>query len=91
MSKYAKFLKDILSHKCKREEHEIVMLNEECSVILLKQLPSKLKDIKSFTISCTIEKSHFYKALCDVGASINLKPFSIFTKLGLGEAKPTTI
>ena len=29
--------------------------------------------------------------LCDLGASINLMPLSIFKKLGLQEAKPTTI
>jgi hypothetical protein len=33
----------------------------------------------------------FEKALCDLGASINLMPLFIFKKLGLGEAKPTTV
>lgn len=31
MSSYVKFLKDILSNKCKLEEHEMMMLNEECN------------------------------------------------------------
>ena len=31
----------------------------------------------------------FGKALCDLGANINLMPLSIFKKLGLGEEKPT--
>ncbi|KAK8609245.1 hypothetical protein V6N13_025551 [Hibiscus sabdariffa] len=31
------------------------------------------------------------KALCDPGASTNLMPKSIFQKLGIGEAKPTTV
>ena len=31
------------------------------------------------------------RALCDLGASINQMPLSIFRKLGLGEVKPTTI
>ncbi|KAL8462936.1 hypothetical protein ACS0TY_033810 [Phlomoides rotata] len=35
------------------------------------------------------EKS--YRALCDLGASINLMPFSIFKTLGLGELRPTTV
>ncbi|XP_073277634.1 uncharacterized protein [Primulina huaijiensis] len=30
-----------------------------------------------------------HDALCDLGASINLMPFSVFRKLGLGEPKPT--
>ena len=29
--------------------------------------------------------------MCDLGASINLMPLSIFRKLGLGEARPTTV
>ena len=33
----------------------------------------------------------FEKALCDLGESINLMPFSIFRKLGLGEERPTTV
>ena len=33
----------------------------------------------------------FERALYDLRASINLMPFSIFRRLGLGEAKPTTV
>ncbi|XP_065636347.1 uncharacterized protein LOC136070386 [Quercus suber] len=91
MPKYAKFLKDIISKKRKLEEHETVMLTEESSAILQKKLPPKLKDPGSFTIPCTIGQSYFDRALCDLGASINLMPLSVFRKLGLGEVKPTTI
>ena len=40
---------------------------------------------------CTIGDSFCYKALCDLSASINLMPFSVYRKLGLGEMKQTTI
>ncbi|KAI3445417.1 hypothetical protein Pfo_002082 [Paulownia fortunei] len=56
-----------------------------------QKLPPKLKDPGSFTIPCTIGNSFFDKALCDLGASINLMSLSIFRKLGLGEAKPITV
>ena len=91
MPSYVKFFKDILSNKRKLEEYETVALTEECSAILQKKLPPKLKDPGSFTIPCSIGNSIFEKALCDLGASINLMPLSIFKKLGLGEAKPTTV
>ena len=91
MPKYAKFLKDIISKKQKLEEHETVMLTDESSAILQKKLPPKLKDPGSFTIPCTIGKSYFDRALCDLGASINLMPLSVFKKLGIGEVKPTII
>ena len=44
-----------------------------------------------FTIPCTIGLLHFAKVLCDLGESINLMPFSIYNKLGLGDPKPTAM
>ena len=66
-------------------------LTEECSAILQRKLPQKLKDPSSFTIPYKIGNSIFKRALCDLGASINLMPLSIFRRLGLGEARPTTV
>ncbi|KAL5540340.1 hypothetical protein UlMin_042902 [Ulmus minor] len=91
MPKYAKFMKEILSKKRKLGDYETVMLNEECSAVLQRKLPHKLKDPGSFTIPCTIGSCNFDKVLCDLGASINLIPLSVFRKLGLGEMKPTSI
>ncbi|KAL5550770.1 hypothetical protein UlMin_000946 [Ulmus minor] len=91
MPKYANFLKEVLSNKRRLEGNEKVMLTEECSAILQRKLPQKLKDPGSFTIPCTIGDFEFDKVLCDLGASINLMPLSIFRKLGLGEVKPTTV
>ncbi|KAL5560436.1 hypothetical protein UlMin_036647 [Ulmus minor] len=91
MPKYAKFLKEVLSNKRRLEGNEKVMLTEECSAILQRKLPQKLKDPGSFTIPYTIGDFEFDKVLCDLGASINLMPLSIFRKLGLGEVKPTTV
>ena len=34
---------------------------------------------------------HFAKALCDLGASINIMPLSIYKKLGLGDPNPTVM
>ncbi|XP_022847560.1 uncharacterized protein LOC111370089 [Olea europaea var. sylvestris] len=91
MPSYAKFLKDILTNKCKLEEHEMVILIEECSARIQKKLPPKLKDTGSFTVHCRIGDFYFNSALCDLGASINLMPLSVFRKLGLGELKATTV
>ncbi|XP_042972865.1 uncharacterized protein LOC122304672 [Carya illinoinensis] len=91
MPKFAKFLKDILSNKWKLKEHETMMLIEESSEILQKKLPPTLKDLGSFTIPYTIGNSYFDKVLCNLGANINLMSLFVFRKLGLGEAKPTTI
>ncbi|XP_075480649.1 uncharacterized protein LOC142521315 [Primulina tabacum] len=91
MPNYAKFIKDVMSKKRKMQEFETLKLTEECSAILQKKLPQKLKDPGSFTIPCFIGSSKCSKALCDLGASINLMSFSIYRELELGEVKPTTI
>ena len=88
---YVKFMKEILSKKIRLSNFETVKLTEECSAILQRKLPQKLKDPGSFTIPCTIGNSIFEKALCDMGASINLMSLSIFRRLGLGDALPTTV
>ncbi|XP_075486207.1 uncharacterized protein LOC142525801 [Primulina tabacum] len=91
MPNYAKFIKDVMSKKRKLQEFETVKLTEECSAILQRKLPQKLKDPGSFTIPCVIGGSRVNRALCDLGASINLMPFSIYRTLELGEVKPSTI
>ncbi|XP_075489513.1 uncharacterized protein LOC142528356 [Primulina tabacum] len=52
ISNYAKFIKDVMFKKRKLLEFETVKLTEECSAILQKKLPQKLKDPGSFTIPC---------------------------------------
>ncbi|XP_062113967.1 uncharacterized protein LOC133824975 [Humulus lupulus] len=91
MSIYVKFMKEILSKKRKLEDYEMVALTEEYNAILQKKLPPKLKNPGSFTIHCTIGSAVFEKALCDLGASVNLMPLSIYRKLKLGEARPTIV
>ena len=91
MPNYAKFMKEVMAKKMKLEDYETVKLTEECSAILQRKLPHKVKDPSSLTIPCTIGDSNFDKALCDLGESINLMPLSMFKKLGLNEVKPTTI
>ncbi|XP_070054125.1 uncharacterized protein [Nicotiana tomentosiformis] len=48
-----------------------------------------MSDPCRFTMPCIIGNYAFVKALCDLGASINLMPLSIYTKLGIGRARPT--
>jgi predicted aspartyl protease len=59
--------------------------------VLLRKLPPKLKDPGSFTIPSKIGDQLFDRALLDLGASINLLPYTIYEKLGLGELQPTSI
>ncbi|XP_073120506.1 uncharacterized protein [Henckelia pumila] len=89
MPSYAKFLKEILSNKKKLEEHAMISLTENCSALVQNKIPPKKKDPGSFYIPCVINDVQFQKALCDLGASINLMPYFVFRKLSLGETKST--
>ncbi|XP_060969758.1 uncharacterized protein LOC133036986 [Cannabis sativa] len=91
MPTYVKFLKDILTKKRRLGEFETVALTEGCSAMLKSKIPPKLKDPGSFTIPISIGGRDVGRALCDLGASINLMPMSTFRKLGIGEARPTTV
>jgi hypothetical protein len=48
-----------------------------------------LKDPCSFTIPCSLGEVKVGRALCDLGASINLMPLSMMKKLNCGEPKST--
>ena len=61
------------------------------SVVVLNQLPAKLKDHGSFSIPCTVENVSIDRALCDLGSSVGLMPCTMFKRLGLGELIPTRI
>lgn len=60
-----------------------VGINEKCFVIVLRKLSAKLSDLGSFLVPCTIGNIQVNKALCDLGAIINIMPYSVYKKLGL--------
>ncbi|KAA3487775.1 hypothetical protein EPI10_031581 [Gossypium australe] len=84
-------VEDILFKNRRLGEFETVALTKECSAFLQDKLPLKMKDPGCFTITCNIGASYCGKALCDLGASMNLMPLSVFGKLGIGEVRPTTV
>ncbi|XP_026452306.1 uncharacterized protein LOC113352739, partial [Papaver somniferum] len=88
---YAKFLKDLCTQKRKINVHKRAFLAEQVSSIILNKTPPKFRDPGCPTISCTIGNHMVNKALLDLGASVNLLPYSVYAQLGLGELKPTPI
>ena len=72
-------------------EEGIVSLTETCNAVIQKSLPTKKKDLSSFTIPCSIGKYEFKEVLCDLGANINLMPLSVVQRLSLGKLNPIEI
>ncbi|XP_038876380.1 uncharacterized protein LOC120068819 [Benincasa hispida] len=91
MPTYVKFFKDILTKKRRVSETEVITLTHECNTLVSNSLPKKQKDPGSFTVPCPIGGYDVGHVLCDLGANINLMPLSIFKKLGIGEAQPTSV
>nr|GFD40138.1 reverse transcriptase domain-containing protein [Tanacetum cinerariifolium] len=60
-------------------------LNEHCSAVLLKKLPEKLGDPGKFLIPCDFPGMADCLALADLGASINLMPYSVWKRLSLSD------
>ncbi|RVW73514.1 hypothetical protein CK203_060024 [Vitis vinifera] len=88
---YAKFLKDLCTIKRGLNVNKKAFLTEQVSAIIQCKSPLKYKDLGCPTISVMIGGKVVEKALLDLGASVNLLPYSVYKQLGLGELKPTSI
>ncbi|KAM7488802.1 hypothetical protein LguiB_026286 [Lonicera macranthoides] len=86
---YAKFLKDLVTQKRRTNVPKKAFLAKQASSIIQCKIPIKYKNPGCPTISCKIGNHHIERALVDLGASLNLLPYSVFKQLGLGELKPT--
>ena len=88
---YAKFLKDLCIVIRKLGVNKEAFMTEQSTSLIRNNLPPKYKDPRSPTISIVVGNSKLGHALVDLGASVNLLPYSIYVELGLGELEPTNI
>ncbi|KAM2953934.1 hypothetical protein FF1_032261 [Malus domestica] len=85
--RYAKFLKELCTTRRRISNKEVVQVSENVSAVLQRKLPLKCKDPGSFTIPCVIGNTKFEQCMLDLGASINVMPYSIYASMNLGELK----
>ena len=88
---YANFLKDLCTIKKGLGIEKKAFLTEQVSAIIQSKYPVKYKDPGTSTTSVNIGENCIDKALLDLGASVNLMPYSVYKQLGLGELQPTNI
>ncbi|XP_058223187.1 uncharacterized protein LOC131332892 [Rhododendron vialii] len=90
---YAKFFKDLCTHKRKARAKflEPIPIPHQVSSVLQSNTDPKLADPGVPTISFVIGNHFISRALLDLGASVNLLPYSVYEELGLGELKPTSV
>ncbi|KAK5832100.1 hypothetical protein PVK06_015900 [Gossypium arboreum] len=82
--RYAKFFKELCTNKRKLTGNEKVSVGENVSAVLQRKMPVKCKDRGMFAIPCKIGHLGIKKAMCDLGASINVMPYSIYESLNAG-------
>ncbi|GKC93105.1 reverse transcriptase domain-containing protein [Tanacetum coccineum] len=89
MPNYGRFLKELVSNNHKLKQIPVAFLSDESSSLIQNKVPPKLRDLGSFLIPCNFIKAFSCDALADLGASINLMPYSLYAKLSLETLKPT--
>nr|XP_016455890.1 PREDICTED: uncharacterized protein LOC107779903 [Nicotiana tabacum] len=67
-----------------------IKMSHQMSAIV-NSMATKLENPNAYSIPCTIGSAGFAKALCDLGASINLMPYSVFKTLGIGQLRATSM
>ncbi|CAA0838505.1 Unknown protein, partial [Striga hermonthica] len=88
MPSYVKFFKDLVTKKRKFGDGEKVVVYEAASA-MQHDLPKKERDPGGFVIRIALGNRKEASGMLDLGAGINLMPFSIFQRLGLGDLRPT--
>ena len=78
------FQKELCTTRRHTRERKVMSMSETVSAVLQRKMPPKLKDPGSFSIPVVIGTTRFEKVMLDLGASINVMPYSVYLSLGLG-------
>ena len=70
---YAKFLKEILANKRSLGDCRKVQLSPDCSAVISKNLPPKIRNPGRITVPCILGKVKFKEHLGDLGQETELK------------------
>ncbi|KMT10891.1 hypothetical protein BVRB_5g113060 [Beta vulgaris subsp. vulgaris] len=90
---YAKWLNEMCSIKRKSnvKGKQTVKVSEHVSAVFQKRMPKKCDDPGMFTIPITLGDTKIDRAMLDLGASINVLPYSLYESLTLGDLLPTNV
>ncbi|GJS00254.1 reverse transcriptase domain-containing protein [Tanacetum coccineum] len=89
MPKFAPMFRKLLNNKDKIIHLVKTLVHENCSTVILKKFPEKLRDPGRFLIPCDFPEMDECLALADLGASINLMPLSVWKELNLMDLTKT--
>ncbi|CAM8959527.1 unnamed protein product [Rhodiola kirilowii] len=86
---YAKFLKELCTNRRRSTRYDQELMSRNVSAVIQRKVPPKCGDPGTYTILCTIGNIRIKNCMLDLGVSINVLPFSIYSCLKIGPLKPT--
>ncbi|CAM8904921.1 unnamed protein product [Rhodiola kirilowii] len=87
--RYAKFLKERCTNRRRNTRYDQELMSRNVSAVIQRKVPPKCGDPGTYTITCTIGNIRIENCMLDLGASINVLPFSIYSCLRIGPLEPT--
>ncbi|CAM8910810.1 unnamed protein product [Rhodiola kirilowii] len=87
--RYAKFLKELCTNRRRSTRYDQELMSRNVSAVIQRKVPPKCGDPGTYTIPCTIGNIRIENCMLDLGASINVLPFSIYSCLRIGPLEPT--
>ncbi|CAM8914810.1 unnamed protein product [Rhodiola kirilowii] len=87
--RYAKFLKELCTNRRRSTKYNQELMSRNVSAVIQRKVPPKCGDPGTYTIPCTIGNIRIENCMLDLGASINVLPFSIYSCLRIGPLEPT--
>ncbi|CAM8953813.1 unnamed protein product [Rhodiola kirilowii] len=87
--RYAKFLKELCTNRRKSTTNDQELMSRNVSAIIQRKVPPKCGDPGTYTIPYKIGNIRIENCMLDLGASINVLPFSIYSCLRIGPLEPT--
>ncbi|CAM8883030.1 unnamed protein product [Rhodiola kirilowii] len=86
--RYAKFLKELCTNRRRSTRNDQELMSRDVSAIMQCKVPPKCGDPGTYIIPCTIGNIRIENCMLDLGASINVLPFSIYSCLRIGPLEP---
>ncbi|CAM8996318.1 unnamed protein product [Rhodiola kirilowii] len=86
--RYAKFLKELCTNKRRGPRVDQELMSRNVSAVIQRKVPPKCGDPGTYTIPCTIGNIRIENCMLDLGASINVLPYSIYSCLRIGPLEP---
>ncbi|CAM8999043.1 unnamed protein product [Rhodiola kirilowii] len=86
--RYAKFLKELCTNRRRGTHVDQELMSRNVSAVIQRTVPPKCGDPGTYTIPCTIGNIRIENCMLDLGASINVLPYSIYSCLWIGPLEP---